>query len=255
MRCYVGLVPEHEPPEFEQCAVCGRTALRGERLWDYVTSGGEPRRVCALCKSEAEAAGWLPGELAGQGGAGPERPSRAAVIRERLSRVAEQARARQAESSEPGEAPPAREEVEQPRRRRRLFVERAPEPEPVAEADGRPASRPRPRSIAEAVPTDPRSLARRAADRFNASEARRTVAGLIRSLGEPNASIEIANRAGDAKVTIAWELSWYQWEIDPGEHGAVRELRKGSELEELSNTEREWNASVSDDGTLSLTST
>jgi hypothetical protein len=247
MRCYVGPVPEHEPPEFEQCAVCGRTMLRGERLWDYVTSGGESRRVCALCKPQAEAAGWLPRELAGQADAGPERASRARAFRERLGRVAEQARAHPAEAAPPVDAP--EEEAEQPRRRRRLFVER--EPQTATDHEDAAASS-RSRSIAEARPADPQSRARRAADRFNASEARRTVAGLTRSLGEPRASIKIANKAGDTKVTIAWELSWYQWEVDPGEHGAVREVRKGSELDELSDAEREWNARVADDGSLRL---
>jgi hypothetical protein len=80
------------------------------------------------------------------------------------------------------------------------------------------------------------------------------VAGLARSLGEPQASVQISNRVGDAKVTIAWELSWYQWEIDPGEHGAVREIRKGSELGELSEAERAWNARVAEDGSLRVSS-
>ncbi len=237
---------EHEPPDFEQCAVCGRTALRGERLWDYVTQSGESRRVCALCKAPAEAAGWLPRELAGAVAEGQERPSRARALRERLSRAADQARTRGAET---GQVDEADEQAEQPRRRRRLFVERVPE-----EGHPQPAARPRPRSVSEARPTDPHSLARRAADRFNVSEARRTVAGLARSLGEPQASVKISNRAGDAKVTIAWELSWYQWEIDPGDHGAVREIRKGSELDELSDSEREWNARVDEDGSLRMMS-
>ncbi len=229
--------------------MCGRTALRGERLWDYVTQSGESRRVCALCKTSAEAAGWLPRELAVAVAEGPERPSRTRALRERLSRAADQARPRGAEAGQADEADEANEHAEQPRRRRRLFVERAPE-----EGDHERVAPPRPRSVTEARPTDPHSLARRAADRFNVSEARRTVAGLARSLGEPQASIEISNRAGDAKVTIAWELSWYQWEIDPGDHGAVREIRKGSELDELSDAERDWNARVDEDGSLRMTS-
>ncbi len=242
-------MPEHEPPDFEQCAVCGRTALRGERLWDYVTQSGESRRVCVLCKTPAEAAGWLPRELAAAVAEGPERPSRARALRERLSRAAEQARARGTETGPAAGAAQPDEHAAEPRRRRRLFVERAPE-----EADHERVARPRPRSVTEARPTDPHSLARRAADRFNVSEARRTVAGLARSLGEPQASIQISNRAGDAKVTIAWELSWYQWEIDPGDHGAVREIRKGSELDELSDSEREWNARIDEDGSLRVMS-
>jgi hypothetical protein len=243
-------VPEHEPPEFEQCAVCGRTALRGERMWDYVTAGGEPRRVCSLCKAQAEGAGWLPRELAATMGEAAPRVSRARALRERLSRAAEQARTRPAEASpENGEEPA-------PRRRLRLLVEREPAEGAEAQSEAPPArqrDRQR-RSVSEARPADPHSLARRAADRFNASDARRTVAGLVRSLGEPHASIEVGEGADDAKVTIAWELSWYQWEIDPGAHGQVRQVRKGDEIEELSEAERDWNARVADDGSLRLSS-
>jgi hypothetical protein len=245
-------VPEHEAPDFEQCAVCGRTALRGERMWDYVTAGGEPRRVCSLCKAQAEGAGWLPLELAATAAEAAPRVSRARALRERLSRVAEQARAR------PAAEAPADDEGEPTPRRRRLFVER---PEPTSSNGGQgpdrvsdpTPARDRRRSVSEARPADPHSLARRAAERFNASDERRTVAGLVRSLGEPHASIEIGEGADDAKVTIAWELSWYQWEIAPGAHGQVRQVRKGDEIEELSEAEREWNARVADDGSLRLT--
>ena len=74
-------MPEHEAPDFEQCAVCGRTALRGERMWDYVTAGGEPRRVCSLCKAQAEGAGWLPLELAATAAEAAPRVSRLFRVR------------------------------------------------------------------------------------------------------------------------------------------------------------------------------
>jgi hypothetical protein len=170
-RCYVATVPEHEPPDFEQCAVCGRTALRGERLSDYMTPGGEPRRVCVLCKPKAEAAGWLPAELAATQADHAPRPSRARALRERLARAAESARTRPAAEPEH-----AGDEPRPPRRRRRLIIERA---EPAAERgdrkpDGEPA---RPsaerRRRAEPAPAatagDSKSPARRAVDRFNAS--------------------------------------------------------------------------------------
>ena len=248
-------MPEHEPPEFEQCAVCGRTALRGERLWDYVTPGGEPRRVCVLCKPQAESAGWLPAELAATRAERAPRQSRARALRDRLVRVAESARARPPAPPEPaGEAPP--------RRRRRLIVER-PEPEPNGAPEDPRRAVPPPRAaerrrpidrVAAARANDPQRRARRAADRFNASEARRTVAGLTRSLGEPRASVRIGGRGKPATVTVAWELSWYQWEIDPGEHGAVREIGKGKEIDELSEAAQRWNARITDDGSLRLQS-
>jgi hypothetical protein len=250
-RCYVADVAEHEPPEFEQCGVCGRTALRGERLWDYVTPGGERRRVCVLCKPQAEAAGWLPAELAASRAEQAPRPSRARALRERLARAAESARARPV--AEP--APAGEDEAPPPRRRRRLIVER---PDPVDDDGGEPArgerSGPRERRRREAAPADSSRHTRSAVDRFNASEASRTVAGLIRSLGEPQASIQLGGRGKPATVTVAWELSWYQWAIDPGAHGAVREVGKGKEIGELSEADRRWNARIADDGSLRLQS-
>jgi hypothetical protein len=247
-------VSEHEPPDFEQCTVCGRTALRGERLWDYVTSGGEHRRVCALCKPRAEAAGWVPAELAAQRAAQMPRPSRARALRQRLGRAVESARA----SRPAGEAGLETEDEERPRRRRRLLVEREPVPDgggsrgrEVAPRSGR--GRQREGSGRRPPGAEVHRWARTAIDRYDASEARRTVAGLIKSLGEPRASLR-PGKAGGAVLTIAWELSWYQWEIDPGEHGQVREIRKGDEMDELSDRERDWNALVADDGSLRLTS-
>ncbi len=218
-------MPEHEAPDFERCSVCGRTALRGERLWDYVTPPGEPRRVCALCKVHAEAASWLPAELAAARLHGAEaRPSRARALRERLARVAESARARAGEVGEGNGSPPR--------------------PEPSEHRS--------PAVIAPPVPEDPHRLARQAIDRFNSSDARRTVAGLMRSLGEPQASIQLANGGGRATVTVAWELSWYQWAVEPGAHGEVREVSKGKEIDELSDDARRWNGRVTDDGSLRL---
>ena len=99
---------------------------------------------------------------------------------------------------------------------------------------------------------------RRAVERFNSSEERRKVAGLIRSLGEPYARVKPDQRRQLALVTVAWELSWYQWEVgadgdgDDGE--PVREVAKGAELSELDEETRAWNAAVDEEGTLRLRS-
>jgi hypothetical protein len=83
----------------------------------------------------------------------------------------------------------------------------------------------------------------RAAERFNHSEAVRTVAGLTRTLGEPHVSIGAAAGApGAARVTVAWELGWYQWTV-PGEGGLpVAELARGTEIGQLDAAARQWNA-------------
>jgi hypothetical protein len=90
--------------------------------------------------------------------------------------------------------------------------------------------------------------------RFNASEAARTVAGLMRSLGEPRISIgAAAGSPSEVRVTAAWELCWYQWGVDVGNEGrAVFQIGRGSELDQLDRSARQWNASCGDRGELAL---
>ena len=97
---------------------------------------------------------------------------------------------------------------------------------------------------------------RRAVERFNSSEERRKVAGLMRSLGEPQAGVRPDPRRQLALVTVAWELSWYQWEVeaDGEDDDPVREIAKGAEVSELDEGARAWNAVVDEDGTLRLRS-
>jgi hypothetical protein len=95
---------------------------------------------------------------------------------------------------------------------------------------------------------DPASLTpfERAAMLFNASEAGREVSGLVRTLGTPMVSVGAsAGSREEARITVAWELSWYQWAVDLGEEARpVAVLAKGSELEQLDPAARQWNASV-----------
>jgi hypothetical protein len=90
--------------------------------------------------------------------------------------------------------------------------------------------------------------------RFNSSEAGRTVSGLTRTLGVPRASVGAsAGAPGEVRITVAWELSWYQWGVDIGDElRAVFELGKGGELDELDAAARQWNAIVAEDGKLRL---
>jgi hypothetical protein len=94
---------------------------------------------------------------------------------------------------------------------------------------------------------------RRAVECFNSSEETRKVAGLIRSLGEPRAAVRPDPPRQMALVTVAWELSWYQWEVSTnGDDESVREVAKGNEVSELAEGARAWNASVAEDGMLRL---
>jgi hypothetical protein len=82
----------------------------------------------------------------------------------------------------------------------------------------------------------------RAAERFNSSEAARTVAGLTRTLGDPRVSIgAVAGAPGAARVTVAWELGWYQWAVGGGGQ-PVAELAQGTEIGQLDAAARQWNA-------------
>jgi len=94
----------------------------------------------------------------------------------------------------------------------------------------------------------------RAVGRFNSSEAGHTVAGLTRTLGKPYASVgAAAGRPGQVRITVAWELSWYQWGVDiSDELRPVSQIDKGREIDQLDPAARQWNASVGDDGRLAL---
>src|SRR6516165_1306642 len=88
-----------------------------------------------------------------------------------------------------------------------------------------------------------------AADLFNGSAYRRTVGGIAKSLGEPNASIvPLSGTSGELAVTVAWELSWYQHRVSPDSGQPVRLERRGHELTELDDGYKDWN--VEDEGRL-----
>jgi hypothetical protein len=104
------------------------------------------------------------------------------------------------------------------------------------------------------VAESPTSRLERAAARFNASEAARTVAGLMRTLGAPWVSIgSAAGSPSEVRITVAWELGWYQWGVDLGDElRAVFQLGKGREIDELDGSARQWNASAAEGGRLVL---
>lgn len=89
------------------------------------------------------------------------------------------------------------------------------------------------------------------ADLFNGSTYRRTVGGIAKSLGEAKASIiALSGDAGEMAVTVAWDLSWYQYRVSPDSAQPVRLERRGHELAELEETYKAWNAHVEEEGRL-----
>jgi hypothetical protein len=90
-----------------------------------------------------------------------------------------------------------------------------------------------------------------AADIFNASDYRRTVGGIAKSLGEPKASIvPLSGVSGELVVTVAWDISWYQYRVSPDSAQQVRLAERGHELSELDPGYQRWNAHVEEDGRL-----
>ena len=126
------------------------------------------------------------------------------------------------------------------RRRRRglsALFERAPAEEPVV-------SEPILRRLSE-----PELEAVEAADLFNSSPFRRTVGGIAKSLGEPRASIlSLSGVNRELVITIAWDISWYQYRVSFDSGQPIRLAERGLELDELESSFKAWNARVTPDG-------
>ena len=135
--------------------------------------------------------------------------------------------------------------VERPRRRlslSALFEARR----PPAPADAPVASEPILRRL-----SPPELAMVEAADLFNASAFRRTVAGIAKSLGSPRASVvPLSGVNTEVVVTIAWDLSWYQYRVSFDSAQPVRLAERGYEVADVEPTFRDWNAQVEPDGRL-----
>jgi hypothetical protein len=203
------------------CAICGRTILPGERVHGFFEGVAE-RSVCELCVARAEQLGWRPA-----GAPEPERLESGHEGRWRLGGLLR-------------------------RRARRPGV---PDPAPVPTPKAEPVAPPRRAHPTPSLDADVPSPFERALTRFNSSEAGRTVVGLTRTLGKPQVSIgAAAGTPNEVRITVAWELSWYQWGVDIGDElRSVFQIDKGRELDQLDAAARQWNASVGEDGKLSLT--
>jgi hypothetical protein len=78
---------------------------------------------------------------------------------------------------------------------------------------------------------------------FNASDAVRTVESISRSLGDPQASIVVLPGPNpEVVITIAWDISWYQYRISIGAPQPIRLTQRGLEPDELEPAFVAWNA-------------
>ena len=88
-----------------------------------------------------------------------------------------------------------------------------------------------------------------AADHFNASQFRRTVGGIAKSLGTPSVSIvPLSGVNQDIVITVVWDISWYQYRVTPDSSQPVRLAERGHEPDDLDAAFTEWNADVVEDG-------
>ena len=90
-----------------------------------------------------------------------------------------------------------------------------------------------------------------AADLFNQSDFRRTVAGVAKSLGEPKVSIvPLAGVNAETVLTFAWDITWYQYRVTPDATQPVRIADRGHDVDEVEPAYVHWNARFDETGRL-----
>ena len=73
-----------------------------------------------------------------------------------------------------------------------------------------------------------------AAELFNDSAYRRTIAGIAKSLGEARVSLlPLSGVNPEVVITVAWDISWYQYRVVFESGQPVRLAERGYELDDL----------------------
>ena len=86
---------------------------------------------------------------------------------------------------------------------------------------------------------------------FNDSAYRRTIAGIAKSLGEARVSfLPLSGTNQEVVITVAWDISWYQYRVSPESAQPVRLAERGHEMAELDAGYQRWNARIEQDGRL-----
>jgi hypothetical protein len=217
--------------DFPICDVCGRTVLRGEHVSAYI-NGSARRSVCELCETRALHEGWVrEGNLDGFETAGTTSERRRSLFGRRRSRR-EAAVAQGAVGTTWDEVSSA---------------------SSWSQGGNGGRSTVTPRQV-HAVPSSDGQRVAKAVELFNRSEYRRTIAGVARSLGQPEVSINaVDGRPSLVEVVVSWELCWYRYEVDLSDDGSsVRVAAQGYELEDLEHHERLANAAADEFGQITL---
>ncbi|MFN8173536.1 MAG: hypothetical protein U0T02_00550 [Solirubrobacteraceae bacterium] len=248
----------------EVCDVCGRSLLRGEQA-DTFLQAGVRRAVCELCAPRALREGWVREGDVPESDPQPARSERRRGLVERLRgrRSGEGSGAARGAApglelgppATPGAAAAETEAISSlPDTAGTEAV--AYEPGPVAgHQPPRPAAAPaRPGRAVRAVPMSSQQRVAAAIECFNASEHPRTISGVARTLGAPEVAVRaLDGPSGEVSIVVAWELSWYRFEVLLGDdEPSVRLAAQGHELAQLGEQEREPNAAADERGHLSV---
>jgi hypothetical protein len=234
------------------CDVCGRRLLRGE-LPDIFLAGGQRRIVCELCAPRAAHEGWLREADRHSVNLPPSRSRRGRNLFERLRPQREVASDRSVEDFAGeglGTLPAMQVAGVQTESYDFLgAIASAPGDTSTAQAasnDEDSAATPQPVLTAGEVKVE------RALEVFNAGEHPRRVAGVARSLGEPSvAARPLAESGSVVSIVVAWELSWYRYEVDLGDEAAgAMVAAQGTELGELAQEDHLVNATADEYGAL-----
>jgi hypothetical protein len=266
------------------CDICGRTLLRGENA-DVFLHGGSRRTVCELCTTRAMHEGWIREGV--DDTMGGRRSSERGSARSLLGRLRSRRSDREYDEGpdlepvydpasydpehyvpdpgfidptayieqEPVTPPPAPEQHVAPEPAPVTPAAVAPTPVAPAGASSGPVrpgeEAPQGRGIS-AVPSNAERKIVRALEVFNLGVHTRTVAGVARSLGAPVVvSRPSATEGSVVTIVVAWELSWYRYEVDLGDEASgVRVTGQGTELGELPEEDRVANAQADEGGFL-----
>lgn len=232
----------HDP---ETCAVCGRRLLKGERINWYVAPDASRRPVCELCAPRAERARWVR-EREGEEIV-PLLPSRAVrgSFFKRLSNFfgAQEEDELQLETFDASADARSDQETRRKTRatRRRKRTETLLPPPRAAE----------PRSVM-AVPTGLAAKLQQGLSLFNESQFPRTIAGLSRSLGDPQVAA-VNDSDASVEVFVGWDIAWYSYRVDLGDATEpVEQSGRGNDTAELAGTVADWNVWADEYGRLYL---
>jgi hypothetical protein len=226
------------------CDVCERRLLRGEQP-DVFLAGGRRRTVCELCAPRATHEGWLREADRHSVSLPAARTRRGRNLLDRLRQLRDPIEDQAPLSGQLVQEPAAETPYESETQASYDFLE------PSVAVDGQPP-------VAGVEPPAPLTggelKVERALAVFNAGEHPRRVAGVARSLGAPEVSVgPVEESGGRVAIVIAWELCWYRYEVDLGEEAAgALVVAQGTELGELTESERLVNATADELGALSL---